>query len=89
MGKENFAPPYIGRAIFSYTFIVKAIYSRNLPRFVVAADQGDAVWVSYFETEKKKERFEGVETTIDKVALTRHHISYLCRRFVRKMATHP
>ena len=83
------APPYIGGAIFSYTFVVKAIYSRDLSRLVVAADQGDAVWVSYFEAEEKEERFKGVESTIDKVTLTRRWVSYCVVYLMPEMATHP
>jgi hypothetical protein len=35
---------------------------------VVAANERDSIWVSYFETKKKEEGFEGVETTVNEVA---------------------
>jgi len=35
---------------------------------VVPADQGHAVWVADFEAEEEEEAFEGVESSVDKVA---------------------
>ena len=38
--------PYVDTAILAQTLIVKAVHLRDLPRFVVATDQGDAVGVA-------------------------------------------
>ena len=35
---------------------------------MVAADQGDAIGVSDFQTKEEKEGFKGVETTVDEIA---------------------
>jgi hypothetical protein len=61
-------PPDIHAAILSQAFVVEAIYGRDLPRFVVAADECDSVGVSYFKAEKKKERLERVEAAVNEVA---------------------
>jgi hypothetical protein len=45
---------------------------------VVAANQRDPVWVSYFEAEKEEERFERVETAVYEVACV--IISFLAAR---------
>ena len=37
---------------------------------MVAANQGDSVWVSYFEAEKEEEGFERVEAAVYEVACT-------------------
>jgi len=41
--------PNVDRAVLSKALVVKAIYLRNLPRLVVAADQCDAVRISNLE----------------------------------------
>jgi hypothetical protein len=60
-------PPHIHTAILSQAFIVEAVYGRDLPRLMVAADECDSVGVSYFEAEKEEERLERVEATINKI----------------------
>ena len=40
---------------------------------MISTDQGHSVWVSDFETQEEKERFEGVETSVNEVAC-RHQL---------------
>lgn len=67
---EHFAAvaPHIGGAVFAQAFVVEAVHGRDLPRFVVAADERDAVWVAHFEAEEEEEAFERVEAAVDEVA---------------------
>ena len=50
------------------TLVVEAIHRGDLPRLVVAADEGDAVGVADFEAEEEQEGFERVEAAVDEVA---------------------
>jgi hypothetical protein len=43
-------PPHIHRTVFPQTLIVKPVDLRNLPTFVIAADEGDAIGVADFES---------------------------------------
>jgi hypothetical protein len=44
-------PPHVPAAILALTLVVEPIHLCDLARFVVAADEGDAIWVSNFEEE--------------------------------------
>lgn len=41
--------PDVTAPIFSLTFVVEAIYLGDLSGFVVATDEGHAIWIAYFE----------------------------------------
>lgn len=60
--------PDIGGAVFAHALVVEAVDGGDLARLVVAADQGDSVWVADLEREEEEEGFERVEATVDKVA---------------------
>jgi hypothetical protein len=70
-------PPHVARAIFALTLVVKSIDLGDLAGLVVAADEGDAVWIPHFEGEEEKEGLDGVEPAVDKVAWRRR----LARRY--------
>jgi hypothetical protein len=61
-------PPHVYAPVLPQALIVEAVYSRYLSRLVVAANECDAIWVSYFEAKKEEEGLEGVETTVNEVA---------------------
>lgn len=48
--------------------VVKAIDLGDLTGLVVSTDEGDALGVTDFESEKEEEGFYRVETSVDKVA---------------------
>lgn len=64
-------PPHVARAVFALTLVVETVDLGDLPGLVVAADEGDAVWISDFEGEEEKEGLDGVEAAVDKVAWRR------------------
>ena len=43
--------PYIRRAVLALALVVKAIHLSDLPALVVAANEGDAVRMAYFQRE--------------------------------------
>ena len=47
--------PDVGGAVFADAFVVEAVDGGDLAGFVVAADEGDAVWVAHFEAEEEQE----------------------------------
>lgn len=63
--------PDIGTAVLAQTLVVEAVDGSDLARFVVAANQGDAVGVADLQAEKEKEGLERVKATVDKVAYGR------------------
>lgn len=60
--------PHIGRTVFPHAFIVEAVDLRDLARFVIAADQRDAIRIADFEGEQQQKRFDAVVTAIDEIA---------------------
>lgn len=60
--------PDVGVAIFARAFGVEAIGLGDATRFVVVADEVDAVGVSEFQTYKKGNRFNTEEASIDVIA---------------------
>ena len=61
-------PPDIGVSVFSKTLVVKAIYLRNLSRFVVSAEDCDAVPVAKLESDEQSHGFDRIIAAIDIVA---------------------
>lgn len=61
-------PPDVRGAVLSLALVVESVHLRDLPRLVVPANEGDAVWISNFVGEKEKECFDGVVTAVDEVA---------------------
>jgi hypothetical protein len=53
---------------------------------VVAANECDSIWISYFEAKKEEEGLEGVETTVNKVAC--EMVSFLLLDQVKELHTH-
>ncbi|KAL9581969.1 MAG: hypothetical protein Q9212_003570, partial [Teloschistes hypoglaucus] len=60
--------PDVCAAVFAVAFIVEAVDGGDLPRFVVASYECDAIWISDFEAEEEEEAFEGVEPPVDEIA---------------------
>ena len=40
--------PYVGTTVLAYAFVVEAVDSRDLSRFMVSSDQGYSVWIADF-----------------------------------------
>jgi hypothetical protein len=55
IGEES---PDIGIAVLAQTLVVEPINLRDLPRFVIAAQNGDTVPVSEFECDKQSDGFD-------------------------------
>lgn len=60
--------PHIGVPVLPQTFIVEAIYLRDLPRFVIATENGDTVPVAELQRDQKGDGFDGVVSSIDVVS---------------------
>ena len=60
--------PDIGIAVLPQALIVESIHLRDLPRLVVAPEDGNAVAVAQFEGNKKGDSFDGVVPPVDIVA---------------------
>lgn len=60
--------PDVGVAVFPEALVVEAVDLSDLTRLMVAAEDGDALWVSDLEGNEKGHRLHGVVTTVDVVA---------------------
>lgn len=60
--------PHAGRAVLAHALVVEAVHLGDLPRLVVAADEGDAVGVAHLEGEEEEEGLDRVEAAVDVVA---------------------
>lgn len=58
-------PPHVGIAVFPQTLVVESVHLRDLPRLVVASEDGDAVAVAQFEGNKEGDGFNGVIPPVD------------------------
>ena len=59
--------PNVRITILAQALIVKAVYLCDLPRFVVAAKDGDAVRVTYLERDKQTYSFNTIVAAVDVV----------------------
>lgn len=60
--------PHVGVSVLSEALVVEAVDLCDLARLVVAAEDGDALWVSDFESYEESDGLHGEVTTIDIVA---------------------
>lgn len=60
--------PHRGVAIFAEAFVVESVHLGDLTRFVVAAQDGDAVWVADFEGDEEGYGFHGEVAAVYVVA---------------------
>ena len=61
-------PPHIRRAVLALALVVEAVDLRNLPRFMVAADERNAVRIPDLEREEEQEGFDAIEAAVDEIA---------------------
>jgi hypothetical protein len=61
-------PPYVCIAVFAETFVVKAVYLRDLPRLVVSTEDSDAIAEAKLECDKEGDGLDGVVPAINVVA---------------------
>ena len=66
--KEITHPPNIDAAVLAQAFVVEAVDLGDLPTFVIATDESDAVGIADLEGQKEEEGLDGVVAPIDKVA---------------------
>jgi hypothetical protein len=59
--------PDISIAVFTETFIVKAIYLCDLTRFVISSKDGYTRWITYLQCYKKSNCLDGKVTAINVV----------------------
>lgn len=57
--------PHIGIAVLPQALVVEPIHLRDLPRLVVASEDGDTVAVAQFEGNKEGDGFDGVIPPVD------------------------
>ena len=57
--------PNISIAIFAQALVVKAVDLGNLSGLVVAAQDSDSLWVSYFQSDKQSNGFDRIVAAID------------------------
>ena len=67
--------PDIGIAIFAIAFSVEAVGLCDTTRFMVAADEVDALWIAEFEADEEGDCFDGEKTAVNVV--TCEMVSYL------------
>ena len=56
------------RLELAVAFVVEAVDLGDLPAFVVASDEGDAVGVSCFEEEEEQKSFDGMVAAVDEIS---------------------
>lgn len=61
VGEES---PNVWISVLAQTFIVKPVDLCDLAAFMITAQDGDAMWVSYFEGHQERYRLHGIVTTI-------------------------
>lgn len=59
--------PHIHRAIFPEAFVVKPVYLGNLPAFVVATNERDAIGIAHLVRQQEKEGLYAVVATVDEI----------------------
>ena len=60
--------PDIHAAIFSLALVIETVHLGDLSRLVVAADQGDPVWIANLEKQEEQKRLNRIETSIYEIA---------------------
>ena len=60
--------PYVDTTILPQALVVEPISLCDLPALVVPSNQGDLVWIPYFERQQKEKSLNLVEASINKVA---------------------
>lgn len=60
--------PYVGVSVLAETFVVEPIHLRDLPRFVVSAEDGHSVAVPQLEGHEKSDGFDRVVASVNVVA---------------------
>lgn len=65
VGKEF---PNVGVAVLSQAFVVETVNLGDLPRFVITAEDGNAVAVAYFHRDEEGDGLDGIVTPIDVVS---------------------
>jgi hypothetical protein len=60
--------PDIEGAVFPDAFIIESIDLGDQPGFVVSSEQGDSVFVPYFQSQKEQECFDAVSSSVDIVS---------------------
>lgn len=73
IGEES---PNIGVPVFSETLIIESIHLGDLPRLMVASEDGDAVSIAQLHRYKQGDGFNGVVASVDVVA----HEEVICVR---------
>jgi hypothetical protein len=61
-------PPDVGIAVFTQALVVETVHLSNLARFVIAAQDGDAIAVSQLEGDEERDGFNRVVPSVDVVA---------------------
>jgi hypothetical protein len=61
--------PDVCAPVLALALVVEAVDLGDLPRLMVAADEGDAIRVADLEQEQEEKRLDRVEAPVDKVAL--------------------
>ena len=59
--------PNVGVAVFSQALVIEAVHLRDLPRFVVAAEDCYAVAVAQLHGDKEGDSLDGVVPAVDVV----------------------
>mmetsp|Transcript_3210 Transcript_3210/g.13928 ORF Transcript_3210/g.13928 Transcript_3210/m.13928 type:complete len:312 (+) Transcript_3210:1674-2609(+) len=60
--------PHVDAAVLAKALVVEAVHLRDLPRLVVAADDGDAIGVANLERHHQRDRLDRVITSVYVVA---------------------
>ena len=60
--------PNIHVSVFHQAFVVEAVDLCDLPRFVIATKNGDAMSKPYFERHEKRDRLDRVVSSVDVVS---------------------
>ena len=66
--------PDVGIAVLAQAFVVEAVNLGDLARLVVAAEDGNALWVSDLESYEEGDGLDGKVTTIDVVACQKSEV---------------
>lgn len=60
--------PHIGIAVLSQALVVEAVDLSNLPRLVVASQDGDALAIPHLESDEEGDRLDRVVASVDVIA---------------------
>ena len=60
--------PHVGVPVLAQALVIEPVYLRDLPRFVVSAEDGHSIAVPELQSDKEGDSLDGVVPSVDVIA---------------------